>query len=414
MVNDGFAGWARSDPNAMPDLTPIPTRTGPKSWRNIANGVGYPKSNQGGGGQGDARFIVRIRDTVKAGEWLKIGFWTCADYQEGAGTPNNVNLNGTKIQLAIESVFGAGANAVIDKAYPAQNSGIGSEAIDTSIVTKVCDTTKGVVDFWYQTPVDILEDSYLMGWFYAQGRFPMVSGSQIRELGLYQGLTTSTPASDYIGPLFRYTANTNGQMALFTDAANGLTGMSDATRNALTNTSIDGSYTGGDLWFVIPAYVEAYSDRTSICSHTDSTGQNGGSTFAREFANNGTCGWGLGGAIFSAAHPLFEIGSLNDSGHYFVNNPTWNAVRRSFISRCTHFFAGSSRNFIPAFTADIPGMTAAYNAYMSMPELANMKLLGYTQPPYNNDLVTVNYETTPITDTRESRRAWNRLVRSDT
>lgn len=370
-----------------------PKYSGTPSMRNIANGVAYAKSVQGFGGQTRARWIARLRDTVQPDEWLRI------DVETATGSAESFVIdNGGLCQIDIEWPLLSGNYF---PCYPSNNKNTPPVIDGNSPITAVFDGTKKIQSFWVKFPTGngpFIEDGFLSGWAYFRGVFPENGGGNI---------IFGVPASNFVGNLFNYVANTTTTgLALRNDPANGLTGMSNATRQALTSTDTV-AIGATSQWCFVPLAIKKITNRTSFVGLGDSTDQLGGSDSSAIVDDAYT--FGTVGSCVGLAHPVMSLSSLSDSMTNWVNNPTNRVVRLSAIEGENYIVNAMGRN-------DYSGLTPAqiettHNSFISL--FPNIKKFSITIPAIGGAFVAGNdMEATGLTLNSPTKNRLNDLFRS--
>lgn len=370
----------------------LPERTATKSMRNIIGGSAFPKGKTGA--EAVARKTLPVYEDVSVGEEI----WIV--YPNRAANDESINFSGSKIQCGIGLVGDFTTSATINQATFSQTN-VGQI---TPVITYTFGSSELYVIAKIIAPYNIKAGSYLYIWTWMQNSWMITGGDTIWR-------NTTNAAYLYTGDMMKYQGANNGVLALFTDASSGLTGASNATRNAYTNTDPTGS--GGGAFMMGPSRVCKMSDIVSPAQVEDSTGQPEGSLFSIFYDDSYTCG--TGGKCIGFKYPLANDSASGDSLINWTTLPARNACRRAMIDAFnTHVFLGLGRN--DGITA--AEMTIAYNAFWALEEIAAKGKFAATIPPYKAVAgSSADYMTTlatSLTDTSAGRLQLNALIRSDT
>lgn len=337
----------------------MPSRTSTSSLRHVSGDSCYPVSKQGGSQQAISRHWVPIYANIPAGSSVQFSIKKTGDYQE------SFNLSGATWQIGVEHPLDKGT---LIPAY-----------WDTGLLTKTFGSDKATEYLTFRTTRDIRVGSFISFWIWAKNGFGVNYSGDIA----YRNQTGA--ASLFDGDLFRRDTNTtnynNNTLALFTEG--GITGMSDATRNALTNDfTTSFANTTQYYWHIGIHSVQAVSDIPAIADIGDSTCSRGGSQFA--ISSDGSKTYGIAGRTLGRKFPVMSLSGANGRFARWVNNPSEVAVRSDDLRWCTHVAFTNGINDCNDFNADGTGYVAKAIEFMNLSIFAGKDWIGFTLPPFSS------------------------------
>jgi hypothetical protein len=367
----------------------IPNYTPFSSLRHVSGDSCYPISKQGGSQQAISRHWVPIYADIEAGDTVQFSIKKTGDYQE------SFNLNGATWQIGME--------------HPLTKGTLTPCYWDTGLLTKTFGPDKNTEYLTFTAPHAIRRGSFISFWIWAKNGFGMNISGDIA----YRNQTGA--ASTFNGDLFRRDSNStnynNNTLALFTEG--GITGMSDATRNALTNDFTSTFANTVDYYWHIGIHsVQAVSNIPAIASIGDSTDARGGSQFSISSDNSKT--YGVAGKALGRKFPVMNLSGANGRFAYWVDNPANSAIRAEDLQWCTHVAFTSGINDCNDFGANGTGYVAKAIEFMNLPIFEGKGWIGFTIAPFSTSTtVSSDFMTTlanSFTSTHVSRNYHNDFI----
>ena len=365
----------------------IPTRVGPKSWRNVAGHMCMPNHAQLGA-EAASRARVPIYDSYVAGETMRIVYILRGDWTEGTSTNIGVNM-----QLGIDFYDNGTLTPCVSERT---NS-------TTIVIDSVDRDTNGYVIFNVVCPTNVNAGQSLHMWTWMKNGWLQCKGSDIASR------RQSGAASTFKGDLFRSQVSNNNALALFTDSSLSISGMSDTTREGLTNSDP----TDANGYHIRPFMVLKYTDLVSIDGIGDSTHQPGGSSGAVPYDDTYTTG--IATKLLGRRFPISNYAAASEKFEAWTDGTSKSTVRKRLINLFpgTYFALGLGVNNL---SDTLSNLQSQYDQFMNLPEFSTRKAIGMTiSATSSTTTIDANQMTIPSTawsDTRATRKWYNNKILS--